>query len=280
MRIWFTKIARRCRPSLAVLGGCLLVATATAQSLEVVELKHRRADEVIPVLQPMLEPGGALTGQDYKLFVRTSKANLAQLRSVLAQIDVQARQLLVSVRQGSRADAEREGASVSGTVRSGDGGVAVNERPRNSSGVTVRATDSTTRTQGGSIASVQVLEGGSAFIATGTSVPVVTAVAGGTGRRPWVAASTGYRNLSSGFMVTPRVNGQQVVLDIAQQNERVNGSNIESQHLNTQVAGRLGVWIELGGVSESSSTSSSGILNRQYATSSDARTIWVKVEAR
>ncbi len=45
--------------------------------------KHRRAEELIPVLQPLLEQGGALTGQDYKLFVRASSANLAQLRSAV-----------------------------------------------------------------------------------------------------------------------------------------------------------------------------------------------------
>lgn len=264
----------------SIAAVCLTVATVWAQSLEVVDLKHRRADEVIPVLQPLLEPGGALTGQDYKLFVRTSKANLAQLHAVLAQIDVQARQLVVSVRQGTRRELEREGVSASGTVRAGDGSVAVNERPRDRSGVTVRATDSTTRTQGGSVASVQVIEGNSAFIATGSSVPIVTAVAGGGGRRPWAAASTSYRNLSSGFMVTPRVNGQQVMLDIEQRNEQMNGGRIETQQLTTQVGGWLGEWIELGGVSESSSSTSSGILERQYATSSDARSLWIRVEAQ
>jgi type II secretory pathway component GspD/PulD (secretin) len=264
-----------------VVGGCLLAVIAWAQSLQVIDLKYRTAQEVIPVLQPLLEPGAALSGQNYQLFVRTSSANLAQLRAALAQLDRQPRQLFVSVRQSTEQEIERERAAVSGTLRTGDGGVSVNERPRADSGVTVHATDSTTRTQGGSVASVQVIEGNSAFIATGSSVPIVTSVAGGGGRRrPWAASSTSYRDLSSGFMVTPRVNGQQVVLDIEQQDERVDNGNIQTQHLTTQVSGPLGEWIQLGGVGESAESSRSGILNRQYSTRSDGRSIWVKVEAR
>ena len=43
---------------------CLSWGTALGQSLTVIDLNHRTAAEVIPVLQPLLEPGGALTGQD------------------------------------------------------------------------------------------------------------------------------------------------------------------------------------------------------------------------
>ncbi|MGH8186860.1 MAG: secretin N-terminal domain-containing protein, partial [Steroidobacteraceae bacterium] len=136
---------------------CGLAAAVGAQSLEVIDLKHRRAEELIPVLQPLLEPGGALSGQDYKLFVRASAANVAQLRQALAQLDRQPRQLFVSVRRSTQQEIERERASVAGTVRSGDAAVAVNESPRTSSGVTVRATDDSSNDRSVGVASVQVL---------------------------------------------------------------------------------------------------------------------------
>jgi len=251
-----------------------------AQSLEIIDLHNRTAQEVIPVLQPILEPGGALSGQDYKLFVRASAANVAQLRAVLAQIDRPARQLFVSVRVGTAQEIERDQAAVSGTLQTGDASVSVNEPPRPSSGVTVQATSAASRSNGEGISSVQVMEGNAAFISTGTDVPVVTAVAGGGGRRPWVAGATEYRGLSSGFVVTPRVNGGQVTLAIEQHSDNVRGGAIETQQLTTQVAGALGTWILLGGVNESVASGGSTILGRQYATHSDARTIWVKVEAR
>jgi hypothetical protein len=162
---------------------------------------------------------------------------------------------------------QRERAQVSGTVSN------------RGADVSVRATESNARDRSSGIASVQVIEGNSALISSGSDVPVVTSVAAGAGRRPWAGATTSYRNVSSGFLVTPRVNATQVVLDIEQQDERVVNGSIQTQRLTTQVSGPLGEWIRLGGVSETSSTQQRGILSRQYSTQSDAREIWVKVDA-
>ena len=250
-------------------SGCLMACTALAQTLEIIDLKYRTAPEVIPILQPLVEPGGALSGSDYKLFVRASAGNVAQLRSALAQIDRQPRQLLVSVRRATRQSIERENASLS--VQASNAG----------SSATVHATESTGQQQGSGVASVQVLEGNSAFIATGQSIPIVTAVVAGA-RGPWVGASTSYRDLNSGFLVTPRLSGQLVTLNIEQQTQQTSASSstIQTQSLATQVSGALDQWISLGGVSDSSSTQRSGILNHHYSTQSDAFDVWVKVEER
>lgn len=282
MRPGFVKIRLRAlrRGAWLGIGACLMAATVWAQTLTVIDLKYRRAEDLIPVLQPLLEPGGALTGQDYKLFVRTSSANLAQLRSAVEQLDKQQKQLLVSVRRSTAQDLQREQASASGTLRTGDGSVSVNERPRSGSGATVRAGERNLQTNGSSVSSVQVLAGNSAFISTGTSVPIVTAFAVGGGNRPFVAGAIEQRDLQRGFMVTPRVNGDQVILDISQQDERVNGGGIQSQSLNTQVSGRLGAWMQLGGVSESSSRTDNGVLSHSYSTGANELAIWVKVDAQ
>lgn len=251
------------------IGACLIAAVTWAQSLTVIDLKYRRAEELIPVLQPLLEQGGALTGQDYKLFVRTSGNNLAQLRSAVAQLDKQQKQMLVSVRRSTALDVQQEQASASGTLSTRDG----------VSG-TVRAGERSLQTKDSSVSSVQVLEGNSAFIATGTTVPIVTAVAVGGGKRPFVAGTIEQRNLQRGFTVTPRLTGDQVILEISQQDERVGGNGIQSQSLNTQVIGRLGSWIQLGGVGESSSSTHSGILSRSYSTGGNELSVWVKVDAQ
>lgn len=250
----------------ALISLYLITCPVLAQSLEVIDLKYRTATEVIPVLQPLVEQGGALTGQDYKLFVRASPANLRQLRAAVEQIDRKPNQLLVSVRRSTQDEVQRERAGVSGTVSN------------RGADVSVHATESNARDHTSGIASVQVIEGSSAFISSGSDVPIVTSVAARAGRRPFAAATTGYRNVSSGFVVTPRVNGKQVVLDIEQQDERVANGSVQTQHLTTQVSGPLGEWIRLGGVNETASTQQRGILSRQYSTQSNAREIWVKVD--
>jgi type II secretory pathway component GspD/PulD (secretin) len=246
---------------------CLIVSPVLAQSLEVIDLKYRTAAEVIPVLQPLVEQGGALTGQDYKLFVRAGAANLQQIRAALEQIDRKPKQLLVSVRRSTQQEIERERAQASAVVSNHGAAVAVN------------ATNSNARDRHDGMASVQVIEGNSAFISSGSDVPIVTAAAVRGGRRPFAGAVTEYRNLSSGFLVTPRVNGRVVVLDIEQQDERVVNGTVQTQHLTTQASGPLGEWIRLGGVSETAATQQSGILSRQYSTQSDAREVWVRVES-
>ena len=279
MRLSTNVTQRLVSPLLAVLLAVgltagIVPARSQAQSLQVIQLQHRSAQEVIPILQPLLEAGGALSGQDYQLFVRASSANVAQLRQALAQIDRAPRQLLVSVRRGSRQDIDAE--SASGSVVIGADG----------SRATVRATASSAQRAGNAIASVQVLEGNSAFIATGSSVPIVTAAAVGGGRRPFIAGTTSYRDISSGFTVTPRIAGEQagerVILEISQQAQRLDSNNrdVQTQSLSTQVSGRLGEWIQLGGSSESSSSTSGGILSHSYSTQSDAQTVWVRVDGR
>lgn len=253
-------------------------SVAWAQSLQVIELKYRTADEVIPILQPLLESGGALSGRDYTLFVRTSASNLAQLKGAVAQIDRKPRQLLVSVRKSTAEDLQREGINVSGNVQRGRSSASVNERPGSDPGVSVRGTSQDHRSSGGGISSVSVIEGASAFISSGTSVPIVTTVIAGGGRRPWAGTSTEYRDLASGFLVTPRVSGDAVVLDIEQREEKLQNGTIRNQNLTTQISARMGEWIRLGGIEESTSTSQRGVLSRQYSTNSQSQSVWVKVE--
>ena len=129
--------------AVATLSGCLTVASVLAQSLEIIDLKYRTAQEVIPVLQPLLESGGALSGTDYKLFVRASAANVVQLRQALAEIDRQPRQLLVSVRRATRQELQREGMGASGVIANGQ------------SAVTVHATDASAQRRDDGVASVR-----------------------------------------------------------------------------------------------------------------------------
>lgn len=252
---------------------------AWAQSLQIIELQHSTAADVIPVLQPLLESGGALSGQDDRLFVRASAANVAQLRQALAAIDRPLQQWIIAVRRSTQAEIQRSTTAAAGTLSTRNGAIAVNERARAQSGVTVHGTRATAHRDDESVSTVRVSEGGAAFIATGSSVPRVTAIAGVTRRGPWAAAAVEYRDLSSGFLATPRVNGEEVTLQIEQHHAgRAPEGGIETQRLTTVVRGRLGEWIALGGVDESSHEAQREVLAHRHATRSEQRLLWVKVE--
>jgi type II secretory pathway component GspD/PulD (secretin) len=257
---------------LLLLVLCLAPAALAQGTLEVIALRHRTADQVIPVLRPLLEAGGALSGQANQLIVRTSAANLAQLRAALDAIDRPQRRLVISV----RFDNQHSGAG---------GGIQTDARISNrGSGAEVRVVDSRSALDERVDQRVQVLEGGRAVIAAGESRPLrqrqVIHTPGGT----VIQESVGMQDAATGFEVVPRIAGGNVVLEVAQQREQfaqgVSGTSgaMRAERIVSTASARLGEWFELGGTSETSTRSDSGILSSRGSTTSGNRRIWVKVE--
>ena len=250
-------------------------------SLEVVPLQHRSAEQVIPILRPLLDPGGALTGQGYQLFVRTSPANLRDLRKALAAIDTPQRRLLISVRFGANADAARSNIEARGTLRSGDVTIGNQRFPAERTQVEVRVISSRSASDERVDQRVQVLEGSRAFISTGQSRPLPRqqVFVGPTGVA--VQDTTVIQNLDTGFDVTPRVSGNTVFLDISPQRETpgaLGQGSVQSQRVSSSISTPLGDWVELGGAVESGSGSAGGVLSSRDASTSESRRVWVKVE--
>src|SRR5262245_64972253 len=92
--------------------------TALAQGtiLEVIPLRYRQAAEVIPIIQPMLTREGSVSGFQGQLVVRTTPANLEEIKRILADVDAAPRQLLISVRHDLAGERSRSQADVSATV--------------------------------------------------------------------------------------------------------------------------------------------------------------------
>jgi type II secretory pathway component GspD/PulD (secretin) len=249
----------------------LLVAPAVlAQgTLEVLTLRHRTAEQVIPVLQPLLEPGGAMSGQLNQLIVRTSAGNLAQIRAALDAIDRPQRRLTISVRFDSAQDSARR--DVQGAVRITSEG---------NSSAAVRVGDASSRQDERVDQRIQVLEGGRATIAAGQSRPVRVRQVVQTPSGPVVRETTEIQGAATGFEVVPRLAGTEVILEIAPQRENFVGRSgvIQSERIESTARGRLGEWFELGGTASSSSRSERGPLSAADRSVTGDRRIWVKVE--
>lgn len=263
-----------------LLAGLLWGGALPAQAdIEVVPLRYRTVDQVLPVLRPLLEPGGALSGMQGQLVIRASAANLAELKRVLASLDTRPRRLVVSVRQHADDRDERRDASVSGTLRSGRVAIG-NEGRRSESGVGARLGETESTTEDRVEQRIQVMEGGIAQIQVGQSVPLagraVTRGPGGTA----IHESIAYRNATTGFEVLPRVAGDRVTLEINPRRESLGaGGSINVQRISTSVSGRLGEWIDLGSMAQQISVVNSGLLSRSGSARQGARRVSVKVEA-
>jgi type II secretory pathway component GspD/PulD (secretin) len=281
-----TSLGARTTPAtwrlILVLALLLSAIVAQAQELQVVELRHRLASEVIPVVQPLLEPGGVITGMDGTLFVRTSPANLAQILQVVESLDRQPRQLLLSVGQGTVTNLDSSSVRGSATIGDGDVQVGVNRPPGAESGASVRVGSRAQRADLTNVSTVRALEGMETFIAIGQSVPMTTTQVtrgwGGTTTQQ----TTEFRSASTGFYATARINGEMVTLEISPQQQRIRSSSsgpvVQTAGASTIASGRLGEWFPLGAVQESGASGTSGLLVWGRQTSASQYSAWVKVD--
>jgi type II secretory pathway component GspD/PulD (secretin) len=232
----------------------LIAAPAIAQNaLEIIALRHRTAEQAIPALQPLLEPGATLSGQGTQLFVRASPGNLAELRRALDSIDRPQKRLLISVRFDAALDAASRGIDVSDRIR---------------------AQDSRTRAEERVDQRVQALDGARAMILTGESRPVrqrqfIQTPAGVISQEVTVV-----QEATSGFEVIPRLVGDRVEVEIAQQR----ATAATSQRSGTVASGRVGEWFELGAVAMAAARDDRGIASASRASGGETRRVWIRVD--
>lgn len=286
----YTRIRSLAARMAAGLALALCASLATAQmALDVIALHHRTAEELIPVLQPMLVREGSISGVRGQLVVRTTPENLAELRRILASIDIPRRRLLITVAQDLAADGRRRGAEVSGTLRTDDQlrlsipgtGVAPAR-----GGVQARLVDDRSTEHLRVLQSVQVLDGHSAYVQTGQSAPVperrITRSVGGGRVVEQVVESADYRSVETGFYVMPRVAGERVTLDISSRREAFTARQpgaLDVQRAVTSVSGRLGEWLEVAAVTEERSAENDVLLGRSSSARAESRSVLLKVEA-
>lgn len=246
---------------------------AMAQHMEVIELNSRTVDEVLPALLPLVEPGGTLTGVNNQLFLRASPRNRDDIKRALAAIDKPARRLIIHVSLDRRSQDSARGAEASGQVVLGS---------TRRTDVEGRVWDTRSQRGENTAQRVQTIEGGRAFIQLGQSVPVpMRQVLVGPGGA-MINEGVVYRDIGSGFYASPRLNGERVTLDISQQAETQDARQraaIDAQRLSTTVSGRLGEWIELGGVGREASSRQAGSFSAGSGQVRDRRSIWLMVEA-
>lgn len=276
--------------SIMVLSWAVL-GHAQQTVLEVIQLNYRNADQIIPMLKPLLAPGGTISGMQNRVIVRTTPENLAELRKVLDMVDNAPRRLLISVKQDSAASGTLDEAEISGSIGtdrarvtvpgtgSKKGGTA--QIKRGDDKVQARVLRSQSASTDRNVQTVQVLEGNEAFINVGQSVAIPGGSVTVTPQGPQASQSIGYRDVGTGFRVRPRVNGNQVTLEISTRRDSLGDPDAQSfnvQSVDTVISGRLGQWMELGGIGQSSTQHDSGTVSRRSSISSDDRRVLLKVE--
>lgn len=251
----------------------LWTSMALAQPLEIISLQHRRAGQVLPQLMPFVEAGGALSGVNDLLFLRASPRNQAEIRRLVAALDTPPRRLLIRVRQEGGNTEGTAGAGLSGRVVLGGGAPAVSGAAR------VYQSDSRNRST--TQQEVQTIEDGQASIFVGQSLllPLRQVVLTPVG--VVVAESLVQRDLGSGFVAVPHLDGERVTLEISPVDATAGSlpDSVNVMRLFTTVSGRLGEWIELGASSSEEHGDTAGIARYGTHSASRQRRLFLQVEA-
>ncbi len=276
---------------LFLVAGIALPVLGQGQ-LDIITLKHRSADQVMPALQPLVESGGAISGVNNRIMVRASAANRAEIKRALAALDTPLRRLLISVKQENDRSSATSGAAVSGDIAVGGDarvtlpgaragrGLTIKSR-RGDSAIGARVYGTRGSASGRVMQQVQVVEGGKALIQAGTSLPIRLYQTAIGLRGAGVSESVVYRDIGTGFYAQPNVSGDTVTLEISPQQESFSATErgaIESQRLSTKVSGRLGEWIQLGGTSGDTTTVQGATATYSTRGSLEQRRVLLKVE--
>ena len=249
-----------------------------ANELVVIELNGRTAEELIPLLRPMLAPGGKISGLNDKLIIRTTPSNLAELRAMLDVLDAPPRRLRITVRQDAGRRERDVDLEVSGSVgTSGQPSGASGKRPSEASDGNISASASARASErnSGVAQSVQTLDGSPAYIAIGQSIPVRGSIA--ADGREYVE----YRDVVTGFYATPRVRNERVTVALETSADRVNrpiDGSARIQRAETIVTGELGEWIEVGTISSDADGRQIGIVFFESSAATSESRIYLKVE--
>lgn len=272
--------------NILILLMMLLTTGAGANELEVISLKHRSAEELIPVIRPLLDQDEMVSGMNYQLILRASPRNIAQIKRLLDNIDTVPRRLKITVMQDVDSETVARLTEVSGSVGLGNariafpGGTGPSRDTLNARIISTRSLEEDKKTQ-----QLQVLEGNKALVRTGQTVPVPQRQVVQTAWGTQVIEATQYKEVASGFYVLPRVNGDQVTLEISAQNDMLAPNQnagayptTRIQNTSSIVSGRLGVWIVVGGMGQQGSTDNSTITTRSTSRMNEQRNVLIKVD--
>lgn len=271
------------------LVSLLIAPEALAQEkLEVIPLRNRMVEEIIPIIRPMLGRNESVTGMRQQLIVRASIRKIEEIKSLLEQIDTQLKNLRITVKQGLRSQLIKRERELSGEVPVGESGrIIIN--PAEQGGVVIegqsgkgavrgRISDKESILNEMNTQVVTTLEGNAATIYIGQQVPFETTENFRTGNTITKFNSTRFKDVRTGFRVLPHIRDNQVILEISPQQSRLANGKIETTGLNTVIRGQVGEWIELGGLNQSRGEQGSKVAGRSTSSQLEKRSVYIKVE--
>ncbi|RMC91684.1 hypothetical protein EAY64_18815 [Aquitalea palustris] len=249
----------------------LLLSSTPALALQIVELSWRQASELQSALQAQLLPDERLSALDNKLIIDANPAREQQLAALARQLDVRPLSLRLEVSQSGSSVQSQSGVQLQGNISIGRiiPGSAGN-------GVSLSAQQDSRSQSGQSLQSLTLLDGRSGFIQLVQSRPLSWLLLTPQGN---IVRGSSWQEAVSGFYALPRLQGERVVIELAVSQQAFAGKQREGSQLSTTVAGRLGEWIEVGGIVRDQQGQNSLLLGSGQQLLSKQQSVRIRVQA-
>jgi hypothetical protein len=258
-------------------------ALLASDSIHYFDLKNRPADEVIPLIRPLLLDTEAMSGDGYQLFIKAPANRIAEIETLISAVDRASRTFRISVTSDEYAAISENNVNASVQIESGDAKVNIGKYPRKDPGVTVNVDTRNTENKSDKTQFVQVQEGKPAYISKENLriTPIYSYV-----QRPNGNFLIEHNRLSpdkqDGFYVVARsADGKSANISIqsaTSNNRTYRGYGQEQTYVETTLRVRLGEWFEIGGNTESHNSDSKGVLYQTKKNKERYNKIFIKIE--
>lgn len=221
---------------------------SAAREVAVIQVEHRWAAELVPIVESILSPNGTVTVSERvnSLVIMDTPDAIERVRAYLGRFDRPVEQVRIHVRFHATGMERDSDVSVRGRISNDNASVAVGGKKKDDFEVSVAA-----RNHRQNIVAeffVLAMSGSPAYIRTGKEIPYHQNSAFFRRYAPSGGTVT-WQNVESGFEVTPTIAGENAHLKIVPRiayDDRKDAV-VRFFGARTEVAVTLGQWVEIGG---------------------------------
>jgi type II secretory pathway component GspD/PulD (secretin) len=197
------------RLALVCLAGVWLALPASAQVVRLYEVRHRAAEELLPIAQTALAGEGRVVAdpRSNTLVLSGPREAVESALALLGTLDVRARTVVLHYESRGARELAGEGVRVAWSLDAGSLRVGNVVRPGEGSRIAVALDERAGQGSGRLSGQLRILDGETGRIATGVSLPVTTRRVRRGRFGPELSEATHHVSAESGFEARPRVLG-------------------------------------------------------------------------
>lgn len=255
-----------------------LNTTAAAETeFRMITLQHRFADDILPVVQPLVGDNGSVRAIDNYLMITAMPERLAAIEQVIAKLDVERRNIRITISHGDVSQSQRQSAEVSGRARIGDAEIQSSANENDGIEFDIEHGQADASRSGSEF--LTVLDGERAFIRVGQSIPYTQQWLTLAQRYVSLQQATQFHDITTGFAVRPRYLGDRIELEVTPRIARLDSAGfIDFEELSTVVQITPGEWFDLSGAMQSRDEVSRTILSSEQGRNTRNFSLKIKVD--